>query len=203
MTLWKAVARDPTINIKVEEIKNFLCEACLFAKAKRKPFKTCEPKKYTPGEFIHSDVCGPFPTTANNGARFFLLLKDDATEYRVVYTMKNKSDVYTKFVEFANIIRNKFQHDIRVLKTDNGREYVNEDVLKFLKTRGIEHQTTAPHNPEQNGKAEREIRTLTEMLRAMIFGRKLKFLWCYAVVMAADILNKTMTHSDGKSPYEA
>lgn len=81
---------------------------------------------------------------------------------------------------------------------------VNEDVLKFLKTRGIEHQTTAPHNPKQNGKAEREIRTLTEMMRAMIFGRKLpKFLWCYAVVMAADILNKTMTRSDGMSPYKA
>lgn len=37
------------------------------------------------------------------------------------------------------------------------------------------HEITAPHNPEQNGKVEREweIRTLLESARSMIFVRKL------------------------------
>jgi len=74
---------------------------------------------------------------------------------------------------------------------------------KFCKSRGIEHQTIAPYNSEQNGKAERDIRTVTEMIRAMIFGRNLpKKLWSEAVGMASYILNRSTTSKNNKTPYE-
>lgn len=195
--------RDKSLGIKIEEITDFICEACQYAKLKRNSFKLQPKKEYEPGDKIHSDVCGPFQTEATNGANYYLILKDEASEYRTVYTLKHKSDVYSKFVDFANKVKNQFGHDIKVLKTDNGREYVNSEMIKFMSARGIIHETTAPHNPEQNGKAEREIRTLSEMIRAMIFGRELpKYLWAEAVTSAAEILNKSMTSKNDKSPFQ-
>lgn len=197
------VKRDKVFGIKIDEITNFICEACQYAKLKRNSFKLQPKKEYEPGDKIHSDVCGPFQIEAINGARYYLVFKDEASEYRTVYTLKYKSDVYNKFVDFVNKVKNQFGHDIKVFKTDNGREYVNSEMIKFMSARGIIHETTAPHNPEQNGKAEREIRTLSEMIRAMIFGRELpKCLWAEAVMSAAEILNKSMISKNGKSPFE-
>jgi len=66
--------------------------------------------------------------------------------------------------------------------------------MEQFKKRGIVHKTTAPHNPEQNGKAEREIRTLMESARSMMFARKVpKYLWNEAVLTAAQVLNRVAT----------
>jgi len=35
--------------------------------------------------------------------------------------------VYDKFKEYANMVRNRFGKDIKILKSDNGREFVNID----------------------------------------------------------------------------
>lgn len=75
---------------------------------------------------MHSDVCGPFPTTAYNGSRYYVLFKDDASEYRFIYAIKEKSEVFKKFKHYANTVRNRFGKDLMVLKSDNGREFINE-----------------------------------------------------------------------------
>ena len=66
--------------------------------------------------------------------------------------MKNKSDV-------PQFIKNKFKHSVKVLHTDNGREYVNKELKTYLEKEGIRitHECTAPYTPEQNGRAEREL----------------------------------------------
>lgn len=97
---------------------------------------------------VHSDVCGPFQTESYNGAKYYVVFKDDASEYRCIYAIRSKADVFEKFVQYANMIRNCFKRDIKVIKTDNGREYINEPFKKFVKARGMEHQTSAPYNPE-------------------------------------------------------
>lgn len=202
-TMEKIAANNSSIGLKKEELQKFTCEACIFAKAQRKVFKSSTDRQCEVGEVVHSDVCGPFPTTAYNGARYFVRFKDDASEYRCIYSIAYKSEVVDKSKEYANMVRNRFDKDIKILKSDNGREFVNIEMQKFCRSRGIEHQTTAPYNPEQNGKAERDIRTITEMIRAMIFGRNLpKKLWSEAVSMAAFILNRSTTSKSNKTPYE-
>jgi len=111
--------------------------------------------------------------------------------------------VFEKFVQYANMIRNRFNREIKVIKTDNGREYLNESFKRFVKTPGIEHQTSAPYNPEQNGKSERDIQTINGMLRSMIFGKNLpKYLWSEALNMTAYILIRSATSKNNKSPFE-
>ncbi|KYN02288.1 Copia protein [Cyphomyrmex costatus] len=73
-----------------------------------------------------------------------------------------------------------------------------------FKRRGITFETSAPHTPQQNGKAERENRTLVESMRSMIYGRQCsKFLWPEAVLMAAQVRNRTVTRkNDNKTLFE-
>ena len=56
---------------------------------------------------------------------------------------------------------------------------------------GIEHQMTGGYAPEQNGKAERQNRTIVEKVRTMIHARSVpKHLWAEAVNTAVYILNR-------------
>ncbi len=49
---------------------------------------------------------------------------------------------------------------IRAIRTDQGREFVNEKVRTFLKKHHIEHKINPPYTPQHNGKIERFHQTL-------------------------------------------
>lgn len=75
---------------------------------------------------------------------------------------------------------------------------------RYLMSRGIELQVTAPYTPQQNGKAERENRTVVESARTMLKARNLPlYLWAEAVNTATYVLNRTPSsqHSND-TPYE-
>ncbi|KMQ87289.1 integrase core domain protein [Lasius niger] len=192
-------------GVKLRDVKDFFCDACQLGKSHKLPFKnTSDRVRYGPGEFIHSDVCGPLPEPSIGGARFFVTFVDEASDYRHVFFLRHKNDVYEKFKEFDRMVENKFGHKLQVLHTDNGREYYNEDMRQYLKSRGICMENSAPYTPEQNGKAERENRTIMESARTMIKQRNLpKALWAEAVNTAVYILNRT-THSKNlkQTPFE-
>src|SRR6267154_3649460 len=90
----------------------------------------------------------------------------------------------------------------RKIRVDNGKEYINNELLTWCKDKGIEIQTTAPYTPEQNGVAERFNRTLTELACAMIIARDLpEFLWAEAVAHAAYLRNHVPTRAlEGATP---
>ena len=89
--------------MSVTNEKDFFCDACQFGKAHRLPFKAAEKEECTkPGEFIHSDVCGPMSETSPGGARYFVTFIDDASGFRYVYFLKHKSDVQGASQNFPN-----------------------------------------------------------------------------------------------------
>lgn len=75
---------------------------------------------------------------------------------------------------------------------------------KILNEEGIEHQISTAYTPEQNGKAEREMRTMTEAARTMLIAKNLpKYLRAEAINTAAHVINRTGNSQDqDKSPYE-
>lgn len=75
----------------------------------------------------------------------------------------------------------------------------------FMEDCGIDHQTTAPHTPEQNGVAERKNRTLVESARSMLFAKCYlsQQLWAEATLTATYLSNRQpSTRSGKKSAYE-
>ena len=193
-------------GVSVTNEKDFFCDACQFGKAHRLPFKATEKEECTkPGEFIHSDVCGPMSETSPGGARYFVTFIDDASGFRYVYFLKHKSDVFERLKEFDRLIANKFGRSMKRLRTDNGREYVNEKIKQYLSSRGIQFEPCAPYTPEQNGKSERDNRTIVECARTMLKAKNLPtLLWAEAVNTAVYIQNRVLSSERRrtKTPYE-
>lgn len=147
-------------------------------------------KSTQPGEFVHSDVWEPSQESSIKGARYFVSFIDDASGYRQVYFMRNKSDVYECEYEkeYEKEIANKFGKTIKIFRSDNGREFCNSNMKSYLIFRGIRMENSAPNTPQQNGKAERENRTIIESARTMMKSKNMpNFLWTEAVNTAVYI----------------
>ena len=90
----------------------------------------------------------------------------------------------------------QFQTQPRILRTDNGREYINSDMHQFLTSKGHIHQTTCPDTPQQNGIAERKNITLLEITRAIMLESHVPaYIWPEAVATANYVTNKLPTQS--------
>lgn len=137
-------------------------------------------------------------------SRFYVNWIDHVSGFRHLHFMRHKSDVYGRFQEFHATIQNKFGRSIKVLRMDNGKEYINNNMLRYLAKHGIQLETTAPHTPEQNGRSERDNRILVESARSMLHAKKLPVrLRTEAMNAAAYVLNRTPTsRTKGTTQYE-
>jgi hypothetical protein len=100
--------------------------------------------------------------------------------YRFAYFLKQK--IILPDLEDLLLNIRKLGAIWKWMKTDNGGEFINADVRHFMQRNGIEHETTAPHTPHQNGVAERTNRTVCELAVAtMLSSGTPPFLWPYAI----------------------
>ena len=181
------------------------CESCIMGKHNRTPFpKKSQRKTTNPLEVVYSDVCGPMSCNSIGGSRYFVTFVDDFSRYVVVYTMKHKSEVLSKFKQFLEMAETLHDRKLKVLQSDNGGEYNSNEFRDFLIERGIQKYETIPYSPQQNGVAERTNRTLMEKVRCMLHhsGLTLKF-WAEALSTATYVKNRSPTSAFGEgTPFE-
>ncbi|KAJ9553092.1 hypothetical protein OSB04_017137 [Centaurea solstitialis] len=184
--------------------KVFSCETCILAKSHRHAFKSNNTKVDLPFSMIHSDVWGPAKINGGQMFRYFLLFVDDCTRMTWTYFLTNKSEVFDKFSMFYNMIKTQFKRDIQILRSDNGGEFVNTSMKVFCQKRGIIHQTSCSHTPEQNGVAERKNRILLEITRALLIESKVpRSFWPEALATATYLINRLPTKAlDLKTPLQ-
>lgn len=183
---------------------NVTCPHCLEGKHSRFPFQNVGSRATGPLELIHSDLCGPMENKSFGGMRYFITFTDDFTRMVHVYFLKDKMNILNVFKDFKAKVENELNAKIKMIRTDNGTEYCNYNLEKYLSANGIIHQTSIPYTPQHNGLAERMNRTLVERARCMLFYAKLeKSYWAEALATAAYIVNRSPTKSlNGKTPYE-
>lgn len=117
---------------------------------------------------------------------------------------KVKTEVLKYFKEFKAFAENQEGKYIKVLRTDNCREYINNTFKSFLKSCGIWHQLTVSGNPEQNGVAERLNRTLVKTRAMLIDSGLSKNLWAEPCNTANYLRNRCPTKAVKKMiPEEA
>jgi transposase InsO family protein len=203
--LREMVKNEVIKGITLTDVDDFFCDACQLGKSHRLPFqKSTKKRNWLVGDFIHSDVCGPMPVESPNGAKYFVTFIDQKSGFRQVDFLRHKSDVTEKFREFASKVKNKFGRSIKVFRSDNGTEYINKELRKFLEDNGIEISNSAPFCPEQNGKPERANRTIVEAARTMMQEKNPPmFLWAEAVNTAVYLQNRTSSRMQPeKTPFE-
>ena len=85
-----------------------------------------------------------------------------------MYTLKSKDEVFKTFLVWKKMVENQTGRKIKVLRSDSGTEYRNDQFSIFCKKEGISRNFTVRDTPQQNGVAERMNRTLLEKVRCML-----------------------------------
>jgi transposase InsO family protein len=180
------------------------CAACAEWKMARRPFPAHATTRATAfGELLHSDLKGPLPVRTPYHDKYFTTLIDDWCRWIQVTPRPKKSDTNGVIIRGINSIL--VEHKVKTLRTDNGREYVNDALESFLSTAGITLEKTVPYCPQQNGVAERANRTLWEGASAAMADSKMipANMWGFAVKYMAYVNNRMPSRAnDGISPFE-
>jgi len=66
------------------------------------------------------------------GSRYFLTFIDDYTRKVFVFFLKSKDEVLDYFKIFKNFVEKQTDLKIKKLRTDNDREYVNNEFKNFF-----------------------------------------------------------------------
>lgn len=137
-------------------------------------------------------------------AKYFFIFKDDHSKMCFAYYLKTKGEVLKSFQDFKCLVENQTGMKMKILRIDNGKEFCSHNFESFLKKNGILHQTSVSYTPEQNGSAERMIKTVVEKARYLMLDANLdeKF-WAEAVNTTVYLRNKTVANGlDEETPSE-
>ena len=74
--------------------------------------------------------------------------------------MRHKSDVFDRFKDYENFAQTQTRNKIKVIRSDNDREYISEQFREHTVDRGIIHKFSSPYIHERNARAQREMRTI-------------------------------------------
>ncbi|GJU51832.1 putative ribonuclease H-like domain-containing protein [Tanacetum coccineum] len=128
-------------------------------------------------------------------------------ESQVVLRAPRKDDVYS--LDLKNIVpsgglENQLNHNVKIIRCDNGTEFKNHAMNEFCAKKGIKREFSVARTPQQNGVAERKNRTLIEAARTMLADSLLPIpFWAEAVNTACYVLNRVLvTKPQNKTPYE-
>lgn len=183
------IAKINSVLDTKNKVKKLDCEICCKGKQTTKSFTDEGTRANEVLDRIHTDVCGPMSVRSIGGARYYVSFIDDRSRKVFVYVIKSKGEVFDKFIEFKKYVEKQLDRQIKVLRSDNGTEYLNKNFEQFCGAHGIKHEKSAPYSPQQNGLAERMNRTIFEKVRCMLFEAGLsKGFWAEAVCAAVDII---------------
>ncbi|GJU80865.1 putative RNA-directed DNA polymerase [Tanacetum coccineum] len=181
-----------------------ICDTCQRAKQTREPFPLSDHVSTELGELVHLDLWGPYKVTSREGFKFFLTIMDDFSRVVWVYLLKSKTEVFYNIMVFYNLIKTQFKKNIKVFRSDNGTEFVNQQFSGFCESNGIIHQTSCSYTPQQNGIVERKHRHLLNVARPLLFQGGIPLnMWTECVLTATYLINRLPTSVlNGKSPYD-
>uniref|UniRef100_A0ACD5ZTS1 Uncharacterized protein n=1 Tax=Avena sativa TaxID=4498 RepID=A0ACD5ZTS1_AVESA len=183
-----------------------ICDGCTIGKQHRLAFpRASKHRSERALELVHTDLCGPIKPTTAGGNQYFLLVVDDCTRYMWLELLKSKDEAFARFRKIQALAEAKQQCRLRAFRSDRGGELNSGEIKAWCAQEGVEHFTTAPYSPQQNGVVERRNQTVVEMARCMLKGMSMPAtFWGEAVKCAVYVLNRAPTRSlNGVTPYEA
>jgi transposase InsO family protein len=145
----------------------FDCMPCQLGQQPALPFNNSESIASATFDLIHSDIWEPSSVPTVGGSRYFVIFVDNFSRYTLIYLMKNRSEVFTIYRDFAKMVQTQYSKTIKVFRSDNAREYRQTDFSIILKHYGTIFHTSYVGTSQQNGRAERKLRHILDTVRAL------------------------------------
>jgi hypothetical protein len=202
----------------VFSIEGVFCETCKLARQRKKGISEHGKVKYVScNRILHTllmDLQGPFSfVIAGKTARlpsvgaylYTFPVMDEYSRFVWMTLLRTKDEAAGKLIELMKKLKNQFSETpiVRV-HSDGGREFINQQVIAYLNSVGIEQTYTTRNKPAHNGKVERFNQTMNRIARSFMVESNCPFrLWSYCVNYATYVYNRTpLAAIDGVSPYE-
>ncbi|KAI3499149.1 hypothetical protein L1887_34942 [Cichorium endivia] len=121
-----------------------------------------------------------------------------------VFLLKHKHEASVCLADFCKMVETQFEKKVKRIRSDNGGEFVSNQMMNFYAEHGIMLETTCPHTPQQNGVAKRKHTHLLETARALRIGGHLPTrFWGECVLTAAYVINRLPSKIiENKTPFE-
>ncbi|GJW46650.1 putative ribonuclease H-like domain-containing protein [Tanacetum coccineum] len=155
-------------------------------------------------QLLHMDLFGPTSVRSLNHKTYCLVITDDFSRFSWVFFLRTKDETSAILKDFIRQIENQLNQKVKTIRSDNGTEFKNKEVIEFCGIKGIKREYSNARTPQQNGVAERKNRTLIEAARTMLADSFLpNTFWAEAVSTACYVLNRVLvTKPHNKTPYE-
>jgi hypothetical protein len=121
-----------------------------------------------------------------------------------VVCLRSKDQAFVATKQFVSYVRTQYNALIKGWRSDAGGEFTSKAFRDYLKDNGIHIHQSAPYAHQQNGHAERLIRTLMDKAQTMYFHTCLPdSYWEFAILHAAHVYNMMlMNWLNWRTPLE-
>lgn len=154
-------------------------------------------------ELIYFDLWTSLITSLS-GFKYYILFLDDFTHFLWVFPLCATSDVFDVFVIFHAYVQTQFQSNTKLFQYDNDREFKYHSVLSFCASKRIKIHFSCLYTSQQNGKVERAIWTINNVIHTFLFQSYLPpTFWVEALLTTVHTINLLPTTIlSFKTPFE-
>jgi hypothetical protein len=152
------------------------CHACQLSCHTSMPFASSTSRANNIFDLIYYDLMTS-PVVSVSSHKYYLLIIDDRSHFVWTSPLRVKSDTFSTLSKKFASVSTQFGRTIKAIKCDNGREFNNASSRAFFTTHGVILRMSCPYTSPQNGKAERTLRTINNMIRSLPF--QASFSVCY------------------------
>jgi len=183
--------------------ENHICPGCEQGKKANKTFPSTKTRASKPFELVHSDLKS-FPVESYHKYKYAIVFLDDFSSNAWTINLRTKDAALPATKRFIAMVKNQLNTNIIEWMSDAGGEYKSKVFLDMLGNEGIKVSQSIPYVHQQNGQAERLIRTLTEKAETMRFQACLPPSWWeFSLDHAVHVYNRTpMRRLEWRTPHE-
>nr|GEX21806.1 retrovirus-related Pol polyprotein from transposon TNT 1-94 [Tanacetum cinerariifolium] len=175
---------------------NHTCVACKKGKQHRASCKTNHVSFVSqPLQRLRMDLFGPTFVKSLNKKSYCLVVIDDYSRFTWVFFLATKDETSPILKTFITGIENQLSLKVKIIRSNNGTEFKNNDLNQFCGMKGIKREFSVPRTLQQNGIAERKNKTLIEAARTVLANSLLPIPFWVEAVNTAYPLDKF----DGKA----
>nr|GEW34642.1 hypothetical protein [Tanacetum cinerariifolium] len=115
----------------------------------------------------------------------------------------SKDETPEVLIDFLRLVQRGLQAQVRIVRTDKGTEFLNQNLHAYFAAEGIHHQTLVARTHEQNSVVKRQNRTLAEAAQTMLSATKVPlFFWAEVIATTCFTQNRSLViPRHEKTPY--
>jgi hypothetical protein len=147
---------------------HYLCHACQLGRHIRLRFVSSNSRADNNFDLIYCNLWTS-PIVSISGYKYYLIILDDHSYFVWSFPLHVKSDTFSTLSNFFAYVSMQFGRTIKHVLCDNGHEFDNASPHAFFTTKGALLRISCPYTSLYNGKAERILHTINNMLHSLLF----------------------------------